>query len=90
MHKDEVFFGRRRRLCSGGGALDKSARRSPAATMLTNVRRFIGYLGRRSSWLFMEGFPLPEIDVSHFKSSIWLTTSLEGAAIARGTANALA
>src|SRR5580658_7265054 len=31
---------------------------APAATMLTNARRFIGYLGRRSSWLFMEGFPL--------------------------------
>src|SRR6201988_4480868 len=29
---------------------------APAATMLTNARRFIGYLGRRSSWLFMEGF----------------------------------
>src|ERR1700736_1047218 len=27
---------------------------APAATMLTNARRFIGYLGRRSSWLFME------------------------------------
>src|ERR1700757_3736835 len=27
---------------------------APAATMFTNVRRFIGYLGRRSSWLFME------------------------------------
>ena len=33
--------------------------------------------------------PLPEIEVSHFKGSIWLTTSLEGVAIARGTANAL-
>src|SRR5258705_11624410 len=62
---------------------------APAATMLTNARRFIGFLGRRSSWLFMEGFPLPEIEVSHFKGSIWLTTSLEGVAIARGTANAL-
>jgi hypothetical protein len=29
---------------------------------------------------------LPEIEVSHFKGSIWLTTSLEGVAIARGTA----
>src|ERR1700756_1495894 len=27
---------------------------APTATMLTNARRFIGYLGRRSSWLFME------------------------------------
>src|SRR5580692_4579573 len=27
---------------------------APAATMLTNARRFIGYLGRRSSWLLME------------------------------------
>src|ERR1700758_2175422 len=45
---------------------------APAATMLTNARRFIGYLGRRSSWLFMEGFPLPEIEVSHVKGSIWL------------------
>jgi hypothetical protein len=32
---------------------------------------------------------LPEIEVSHFKGSIWLTTSLEGVAIARGTAHAL-
>jgi hypothetical protein len=32
---------------------------------------------------------LSEIEVSHFKGSIWLTTSLEGVAIARGTANAL-
>src|SRR5580692_10030745 len=62
---------------------------APAATMLAKARRFIGYLGRRSCWLFMEGFPLPEIEVSHFKSSNWLTTSLEGVAIARGTANAL-
>jgi len=37
----------------------------------------------------MEGFPLPEIEVSHFKGLIWLTTSLEGVAIARGTAKAL-
>ena len=34
----------------------------------------------------MEGFPLPEIEVSHFDGSFWLTTSLEGVAIARGTA----
>src|ERR1700730_6033161 len=27
---------------------------APAAIMLTNVRRSIGYLGRRSSWLVME------------------------------------
>src|SRR3981189_3549824 len=27
---------------------------APAATMLTNLRRSIGYLGRRSSWLVME------------------------------------
>jgi hypothetical protein len=36
----------------------------------------------------MEELPLLEIEVSHFKGSIWLTTSLEGVAIARGTANA--
>src|SRR5271168_4981535 len=29
---------------------------APAATMFTNERRFIGYLCRRSSWLFMEVF----------------------------------
>src|SRR4029077_8839203 len=37
---------------------------APAATMFTNVRRFIGYLGRRSSWLFMEGLLFVKLELA--------------------------
>src|SRR3981081_3913436 len=42
---------------AGGGAAAVAWKRllaAATATMLTKVRRSIGYLGRRSSWLFME------------------------------------
>jgi hypothetical protein len=42
---------------------------APAATMLTNVRRFIGYLGRRSSWLFMKVLLCVKVGVGYWKSS---------------------
>src|SRR5260221_5924495 len=41
--------------CAAAALPWKRVLAAPAATMFTNVRRFIGYLGRRSSWLFMEG-----------------------------------
>src|SRR4029077_16372009 len=40
--------------CAAAAVPWKRVLAAPAATMFTNVRRFIGYLGRRSSWLFME------------------------------------
>src|SRR3984893_6163483 len=40
--------------CAAAALPWKRVLAAPAATMFTNVRRFIGYLGRRSSWLFME------------------------------------
>src|ERR1700720_4838411 len=48
---------------------------APAVTMLTNARRFIGYLGRRSSWLLIErtidtsrlSFLLEEFSVAHIR-----------------------
>src|SRR5439155_6881557 len=41
---------------------------APAATMLTNVRRFIGYLCRGSSWLFEDalGLALRALDRTSF------------------------
>src|SRR6202011_5123719 len=40
--------------CAAAALPWKRVLAAPAATMFTNVRRFIGYLGRRSSWLVME------------------------------------
>src|SRR6202011_737574 len=40
--------------CAAAALPWKSVLAAPAATMLTKVRRSIGYLGRRSSWLVME------------------------------------
>src|ERR1700716_3483239 len=40
--------------CAAAALPWKRVLAAPAATMLTNARRFIGYLGRRSSWLLME------------------------------------
>src|SRR5258707_10339463 len=41
--------------CAAAALSWKRALAAPAATMFTNVHRFIGYLCRRSSWLVMEG-----------------------------------
>src|ERR1700751_5356589 len=40
--------------CAAAALPWKRVLAAPAATMPTNARRFIGYFGRRSSWLFME------------------------------------
>src|SRR5260370_2673375 len=40
--------------CAAAALAWKRVLAAPAATMFTNVRRFIGYLGRRSACLFME------------------------------------
>src|SRR6202045_1493897 len=40
--------------CAAAALPGKRVLAAPVATMLTKVRRSIGYLGRRSSWLFME------------------------------------
>src|SRR3979490_2583621 len=40
--------------CAAAALPWKRVLAAPAATMLTKVRRSIGYLGRRSSWLVME------------------------------------
>src|SRR5580658_1711398 len=39
---------------------------APAAIMLTNARRFIEYLGRRSSWLFMKVLLLRKVGVGYW------------------------
>src|SRR6202043_449159 len=40
--------------CAAAALPWKRVLAAPPAIMFTNVRRFIGYLGRGSSWLFME------------------------------------
>src|SRR5258705_6330508 len=54
--------------CAAAAAPWKRVLAAPAATMLTNVRRFIGYLCRRSSWLFMEVLLFVKLEFGYWDS----------------------
>src|SRR6201987_1435433 len=52
---------------------------APAATMPTKARRFIGYLGRRSSWLLMEVLLCGKLELATGRVGVGYLEGLRGA-----------